>query len=57
MRIKLYNFDDTAVKWFQSYLSKRSYKVVARDTTSTPEIVKYGVPHFPLKEVEEKLEW
>ena len=43
-KLKLYNFDEQSVKWFSSYLSNRTQKVLVRDETSDPGVVKCGVP-------------
>ena len=42
-KLRLYNFDRTAVNWFKSYLSDRMQKVMVRNAESEPRTIKCGV--------------
>ena len=41
---KYFNFTETALKWFSSYLLGRSQRVSIADATSPPRCLEYGVP-------------
>ena len=41
---KYFNFTETALKWFSSYVLGRSQRVSLADATSTPPCLEYGVP-------------
>ena len=41
---KYFNFPETALKWFSSYLLGRSQRVSIADATSPPRCLEYGVP-------------
>jgi hypothetical protein len=40
----MYGVEDTALKWFESYLTDRTQAVVIKNTTSTPVEINCGVP-------------
>ena len=41
---KYFNFTETALKWFSSYLLGRSQRVSIADATSPQRCLEYGVP-------------
>ena len=41
---KYFNFTETALKWFSSYLLGRSQRVSTADATSPPRCLEYGIP-------------
>ena len=41
---KYFNFTETTLKWFSSYLLGRSQRVSIADATSPPQGLEYGVP-------------
>ena len=43
---KYFNFTETALKWFSSYLLGRSQRVSIADATSPPRCLEYGVPQY-----------
>ena len=43
-KLQMYNFSESAVKWFRSYLSNRKHQVRTNESMSVPATVKYGVP-------------
>ena len=43
-KMRLYNFSETTVQWFHSYLSNRKHIVRTNTAVSSPSQVNYGVP-------------
>ena len=44
-RLRTYfNFTETVLQWFSSYLLDRSQQVIISDSTSSPRCLEYGVP-------------
>ena len=44
-RLRTYfNFTETVLQWFSSYLLDRSQQVIISDSTSSPQCLEYGVP-------------
>ena len=43
-KLKLYRCNNSALKWFKSYLSNRTQRVNIKNTLSEPEEIKSGVP-------------
>ena len=41
----VFEFGDTVLSWFQSYLENRTQTVVVLGKNSTPSSLRYGVPH------------
>ena len=43
-KMKCYNFHESSISWFTSYLESRTQKVCLGNISSTPEIISKGVP-------------
>ncbi|KAL3887478.1 hypothetical protein ACJMK2_027419 [Sinanodonta woodiana] len=43
-KLNIYQCDEKTVRWFTSYLSKRTLHVYMNNILSEPETIRYGVP-------------